>query len=281
MADCAQRGHDSPVKNAVPYRIESVDNALRLIRLLQEREELGITAAAKLLGVAPSTAHRLMTMLVYHGFAAQNARRAYTAGVARLSGTSVEKRPQDLKALVRPHLVDVSRTLQETTHLVVLDGTAARYLDGVEHPQHLRFASRAGMTMPAHCTAAGKAILAQLSGADLEALYPHGLPLVYGPAPTQLSGLKRQLMGVRRSGFAVNGEESERGILGVAVCLRDSAGAVHGAIAAGMPISRCPNSRIPLVAHELQRAASNIARALDVERAHHETEPSESSPATA
>ena len=48
---------------SVPYPIESVDNVLRLLQLLHEREELGVTAAARLLGVAPSTAHRLFAML--------------------------------------------------------------------------------------------------------------------------------------------------------------------------------------------------------------------------
>lgn len=245
------------------YPIESVDNALRLIRLLNERGEIGVTGAAQHLQVAPSTAHRLLTMLVHHGFAKKNARRQYLPGW--------EARPQSarstvaqLRDVVRPHLESLSETLEETVHLVILRGTAVHFVDGVEHPAS-PVASRAGMTMPAHCTAGGKAILASLRPADLGALFPHGLPVVYGPGPTELSVLQRQLAGVRRAGYSVNGEESERGIVGVGVSLRDRAGVVHGALAVGLPSSRCPQERVPHTARTLQHAAARVSPELGAE----------------
>ena len=240
------------------YPIESVDNALRLIRLLNERGEIGVTGAAQHLNVAPSTAHRLLTMLVHHGFAKKNARRQYLPGwEGPVQGP--KKTPlAHLREVVRPHLVTLSAALEETVHLVILRGTAAHFLDGVEHPAS-PVASRAGMTMPAHCTAGGKAILASLRPADLGALFPHGLPVVYGPGPTELSVLRRQLAGVRRAGYSVSGEESERGIVGVAVSLRDSSGHVHGALAVGMPSSRCPHERVPGTARTLQVEAAAVA----------------------
>ncbi|MBF8187168.1 helix-turn-helix domain-containing protein [Nonomuraea sp. K274] len=67
MPSPAAVSHDAHVTNSVPYPIESVDNALRLIHLLRARGEVGVTAAAKALGVAPSTAHRLLAMLVFRG----------------------------------------------------------------------------------------------------------------------------------------------------------------------------------------------------------------------
>lgn len=245
---------------SVSYPIESVDNALRLIRLLNERGEIGVTAAAHHLNVAPSTAHRLLTMLVHHGFAKKNARRQY------LPGWEAQPRPVKspvaaLREVVHPHLAELSRTLEETAHLVILRGTAAHFVDGVEHPGGT-VASRAGMTMPAHCTAGGKAILASLRPADLGALFPHGLPVVYGPGPTELSALQRQLAGVRRAGYSVNGEESERGIVGVAVSLRDATGFVHGSIAVGMPSASCPHERVPYAARQLQLSAAAIAEDL-------------------
>jgi DNA-binding IclR family transcriptional regulator len=248
------------VPKSVSYPIESVDNALRLIRLLNERGEIGVTAAAQNLNVAPSTAHRLLTMLVHHGFAKKNARRQY------LPGWEAQLRPAKspvatLREVVHPHLGQLSRTLKETAHLVILRGTAAHFVDGVEGTDS-PVASRAGMTLPAHCTAGGKAILASLRPADIGALYPHGLPVVYGPGPTELSALQRQLAGVRRSGYSVNGEESERGIVGVAVSLRDTTGFVHGAIAIGMPTSSSPLERVPQAARQLQLTAAAITEDL-------------------
>ena len=56
------------------YAIESVDSVLRLLRSFGQQSEIRISEAAESLGVAPSTAHRLLSMLVYHGFACVSAR---------------------------------------------------------------------------------------------------------------------------------------------------------------------------------------------------------------
>ena len=45
---------------APQYPIESVDNALKLLLLLGERPEIRLTDASQYLGVASSTAHRLL-----------------------------------------------------------------------------------------------------------------------------------------------------------------------------------------------------------------------------
>ena len=65
------------------YPIESVDNALQLLLLFREQSTLRVADASRTLGVAPSTAHRLISMLQYHGFVQQDPRsKAYRAGTA-------------------------------------------------------------------------------------------------------------------------------------------------------------------------------------------------------
>ena len=44
--------------------VESVDRALQLVSILRDEQVLTVTHAADLLGVAPSTAHRLLAALV-------------------------------------------------------------------------------------------------------------------------------------------------------------------------------------------------------------------------
>jgi len=77
------------VKNPPAYAITSVDNALRLVTVLQLEGTLTVTEAAERLGVARSTAHRLLGMLCYRDFATQGADRAYHPGpvLARSSGS--------------------------------------------------------------------------------------------------------------------------------------------------------------------------------------------------
>ena len=52
--------------------LTSVDNALWLLQLVGERQALRVAEAADLLGVAQSTAHRLLTALRRRGFCMQD-----------------------------------------------------------------------------------------------------------------------------------------------------------------------------------------------------------------
>jgi hypothetical protein len=81
-----EKSAGSPVASSGPrpqYPIESVDNALKILLLLGERSELRLTEVADYLGVASSTAHRLLAMLQYRGFVRQEGRsKAYLPGTA-------------------------------------------------------------------------------------------------------------------------------------------------------------------------------------------------------
>src|SRR6201984_2117976 len=57
---------------APQYPIESVDKALKLLLLLGEKPEIRLSEATRYLGVASSTAHRLLAMLAYRGFVRQD-----------------------------------------------------------------------------------------------------------------------------------------------------------------------------------------------------------------
>ena len=74
-------------KEEPKYPISSVDNALRLLGLFRERERVRLVEARDHLGVAQSTAHRLLAMLAHHGFVRQEAdSRLYVAGPALVMG---------------------------------------------------------------------------------------------------------------------------------------------------------------------------------------------------
>ena len=68
---------DKPLKTPPPYAIASVDHALRLAAMLQLEGGLTVSEVAGRLGVARSTAHRLLAMLVYRDFAVQDENRLY------------------------------------------------------------------------------------------------------------------------------------------------------------------------------------------------------------
>jgi len=264
-------------QKAVAYPIESVDNALRLLHLVRDRaidqpsaslpegalgRGIGVVEASRLLRVAPSTAHRLLTMLVHHGFAVQDATKRYHQGPS-LSPPRATHGAPDLGGLMQPVLSRISHELNETVHLVKLQGPSVRFLMAVEGEQPERIDSKEGMVLPAHTTAGGRALLAQLSRAELAALYPHGLPALYATTVMDLSDLHRQLSSVLRRGYAVSLDECERGVAGVAVSLRDGQGGVRGAMAVALPSSRCPGTRVHQIGSMLSAEARELAPRLD------------------
>ena len=158
---------------APQYPIESVDNALKLLLLLGEQPQIRLSEATRYLGVASSTAHRLLAMLAYRGFVRQDpVSKAYLPGPALSSVAFAIFGRIDVPATALPVMRSLSERLRESIHVGMLDGANVRFVAAVEGPAAVRVASRLGRIMPAHCTSTGKAMLAQLSRPELQQLLP-------------------------------------------------------------------------------------------------------------
>lgn len=225
---------------APQYPIESVDNALKVLLLLGERDELRLTEVSEYLGVASSTAHRLLAMLQYRGFLHRDERtRGYRPGTALTSVLSAILHRYDFRSALRPRLEVVNVELRETVHLGLLDGATVRFVDAIESPQAVRVASRLGRSMPAHCTSTGKSLLAQLSVEAVRQLYPRDeLEPLTAHSIRSRRALEEALDLVRRRGYATSREESESGVCSVAVALPRAPGPAHLAINVAVPASR-------------------------------------------
>ena len=258
-------GAAAAVPSAMPqYPIESVDNALKLILLLGDRSSIRLTDASSYLGVASSTAHRVLAMLQYRGFVRQDPlTKAYGPGPA-LTGVafSVIAR-MNITQASRPYLQELNDSLNETIHLGVLEGSNVRFLDSIESPKAVRVASRLGKSLPAHCTSIGKAMLAELDSAELYRLYPDAvLPRLTEHSIADRSVLERQLADTRRVGYAVNHEESEEGVASVSVAVTTSVPGLRLAVSVSAPISRLPARTARAAAELLVPVAKRLGEAL-------------------
>ena len=115
------------------YLVGSVDSALRLLTALRDQPSLGVKESAELLGVAPSTAHRLLSTLQANGFVAQDpAPRRYGPGGALLTVALASLRRIDVRRVARPHLSALSAETRETVSRGVAEGSSIRIIDSVE-----------------------------------------------------------------------------------------------------------------------------------------------------
>jgi DNA-binding IclR family transcriptional regulator len=246
---------------AVPqYPIESVDKVLRLIRLLGDQPEIRLSEAARYLGVASSTAHRLLAMLHYRGLVRQDPEtKAYRAGPALINLTFAVFGRLDVESAARPIMRSLSETLRETVHLGMLDCAAVRFIAAVEAPTAVRVASRLGQTLPAHCTSSGKVMLANLSDNELALNFPNeALQQVTPHSLHSRAALFKELAEVRARGYATNREESEEGVASVAVPVVTCVPGLRLALNMSAPVHRLKAAQCAGVAETLARAASQI-----------------------
>ncbi|MGO1768449.1 MAG: IclR family transcriptional regulator [Microbacterium sp.] len=232
---------DLPVSGPEPqYPIESVDNALKIIHLLGSRSELRLTEVAEALGVASSTAHRLLAMLQYRGFVRQDAgTKAYRAGSALSTVSFSILQRFDVREAVRPLLARLNEEFQETVHLVALDGALVRFLDAIESPRAVRVASRLGQVMAANCTSSGKAMLAGLSSSEVHRIFPADqLDVVTDRSIGTRTGLERALEAVRDVGYATSNQESEEGVRSVAAAFPPGSLPMRLAVNVSVPADR-------------------------------------------
>ncbi len=238
-----------------PPRLESVDRALQLLIILRGGESISVKAAGERLEVAPSTAHRLLGALVARDFAVQDRERRYRAGPQLTPHGEVSFSVNQLRQVGRPALQKLYGDVNDTVQLMILTGPNIRFIDGIESEAALHVKARMGDLMPAYCSAGGKAILAELGNIELERIYRGGLT----PWPTArihaLPALKRQLAAVRKAGYATNLEETEQGVSGLGVCIRDTSGKPIAAYTTAIPTARFQKSMIPEHVKALQEAA--------------------------
>jgi len=223
-----------------PYPIESVDNALRLLQMLRDGGSIRLADAAAELQIARSSAHRLLAMLVYRGFAVQDDTRRYAAGPA--IGVRAIGAPwlHDLRRLAQEPMEILSSQVEETVNLVVRVGVTIRFLATVEAASILRISDRAGTVMPAVGASSGKALLAFEPEERLRNLYLGKGAQLAGTALTEqrFARLRAELQRVRRLGYALSREETEPGLGAIGVAVTTATGSPLAGISVATPISR-------------------------------------------
>ena len=259
------------------YMRETVDNALRLLQLLRDAGAIRLKDAAAELGTAPSTAHRLLAMLVYRGFAVQDEKRMYHPGPALGVGPARQGWTRDFTDLCRPHMEALAALADETINLVIRMGSQARFLWSAEAASILRVGDRRGQVLPAELTAGGRILLAELPRAVLEQLYlrPADEPnIAQGPTPAyetdrrmavgEFEEFAHELEAARKLGFAVNVEQTEEGVAAIGVAIRNGRGTAIGALTAAVPVTRYRQHLRGRLVAQMQAAV----RGIEVDIAH-------------
>src|SRR4051794_11402133 len=192
-------------------RVPAAQHALAVLRhLAAQAGPVPAAAIARDVDLPRSTTYHLLTVLADEGFVVHlPEERRYGLGVAAFELGSAYARQAPLARLARPLLARLVDQVGHSAHLAVLHGRDVLYVVEERAPGRPPLVTDVGVRLPAHLTASGLAVLADLPAAQVRALFPD--PTAFtdrtGIGVSRLSELRRVLGQVRAHGYAVeNGE---------------------------------------------------------------------------
>lgn len=248
-----------------PYRVQVLDRALAALEVLASRStECGLAELCGTLKLHKSTTHRLMMVLEQHRLVEKNPDTGrYRLGLKLFEFGSRAFGAVDLRQHARPYLDRLQRELGETVFFCVLDDGQVFYLEKIESQQSVRTGCSVGSRAPAHCTAVGKAMLAELGDLELtEIIRRRGLTAMTANTITLPSALKVELKAIRSRGYAIDNEEKEAGLRCVSAPVRGDGGKLLAALSVSGPAFRLTPERVPEIGKAVMQAAGELSQEL-------------------
>jgi IclR family acetate operon transcriptional repressor len=244
--------------------------ALRLLALLEViggRDQLpslqGLTAET---GWPKPTLHRMLQQLESAGFLMRDGDGRHYAIGARLKRLAENLLLNDSHGGARHTVLrQLVEEVGESCNLTALSGSEVIYLDRVETAAPLRFYLHPGSRVPAHCSASGKVLLAQLPPAQRRRLLAHAPLTPYTTQTiTDLARLEGEFEQIRRDGYAFDDEEFLPGLMCLAVQVPGDGGGPAArsnlCVALQGPTVRLNRDKALALLPALQRAAAALAR---------------------
>ena len=246
---------------ALRNKVQSLDRALEMLRLLGSEPEMRVTDLARRLEVHKSTVFRLLSTLQEHGLVEQNPttekyRLGY--GLVRLAGAVVAE--LDLARASRSVLQELATRTGETVNLAILQGDQVVNIDQIAAPNLVVNVNWVGKQTPLHATSNGKVLLAYLSEDERRRLLDRSLPRLTPRTITDPRILEKQLRRVLTDGYAFTLEELELGLNAVAAPVYAADGRVQAAVSVAGPSYRVTPQRLSELGEMTKDAGATISR---------------------
>jgi DNA-binding IclR family transcriptional regulator len=209
--------------------INKVSSVLDLF--LDGSESLSLEEMSRLSRINKPNLRRVVNSLVECNLLEQPKKRGnYSLGMKFFDFTGAIRKNNRVIDIARPHLIKLSKTINETVTMAIWYGTRGVLCQSIHADRPLTVIPDEGTRLSMHNTSMGKAILAEMTDAELNGFFPHGLVSFTPNTIIDLNNLKKNLMGVRQEGVAFDDEEFALGVRGAAMALKNSGRNVIGAV---------------------------------------------------
>jgi DNA-binding IclR family transcriptional regulator len=238
------RGYGGRVSDAeVAGGVKSVASALDVLDCFVSDEELGVSEVARRLGVAKSTAHRLLTTLVSRGVVEQDAASGrYRLGIHLFELGQLVLQRNELRRRSTTLLEELRELSGWTVHLSIAQGADTLFLERLPTLRGMQVMREFRRRWPLHATSSGKAICAydpEATAARVEAGFPAFTPHTI----TSEKAFAAELAKVRSRGYATSREELMADLASVAAPVLDLHGVAIAAISITGSVSELADAR--------------------------------------
>ncbi len=239
---------------------ETTDTSLRVLDAVAELNDPTVSELANELEMAVSTAHKHLQTLRGNSLVVKHDDR-YQLGLKLFHLGTQAKRRETQFMLAREKTYQIADRTSEVVNFSVLEnGRAITLFDSLDTGTLEGF--QRGQYFYLHSTAAGKAILAEMDEAQVDAVVDQwGLPERTEFTITDRETLAEELELVRKRGYAINEQEAWENLKAVGVPVRGPDGDILGAMDISGPPHRISYERS--IARTLARGVDELERALE------------------
>jgi DNA-binding IclR family transcriptional regulator len=206
-------------------QVPAATKTLRVLRFLASQPDpVPLDRIMRACDLARSTAYHLVNAMIAEGFVVHlPEERRYGLGVAAFEVGSGYSRQAPLQRIARRPLAELVDRTGQSAHLAISHGRDVLYVLEERAPGRPPLVTDVGVRLPAHLTASGRAMLAQLPAAQVRALYPDRSMFVdrHGIGPATPSALRAVLSETRQRGYAIEDGEVTPGFASVAAPVLD------------------------------------------------------------
>lgn len=240
----------------IELSIKTVEKALRILEEIAEKPK-SFFELIDIMNSNKATIHRFVTTLEKQGYIFKNQDDRYqlTQKLHSLAMQAMEK--YNLLEIAKPFLVKLANKSNESAVISSFTNDTVYYLDKIESPSALRIVVEPGEGAPLYCVASGKLYLAHLDDEEVEA-YFNRQPLIgiTKNTITRIDQMKGEIMKIREQGFAVDHEEWNEYLRGVAFPIYDYSNKMVAALSIAGVSYRFTIQKV----FEIEKEATEIAK---------------------
>ena len=183
-----------------------------------------------------SSVNRLLgTLLGLEYLAFDEETRRYMCGPRSMSLGLSALSAMDIRELVRPYLVTLFRTLDETISYGVRDGTEVVIAERISTRRVIAVELSVGARLPLHSTSMGRCLVSFLPVVEREALINE---LAERQNSQSIVALRNAILFAHQNGYAMSNEEFAPGLVSVAMPVWDHNGRIRAAANVALPAFR-------------------------------------------